>query len=344
MKLALIAVLALAIAVSASYPRLTVLGGDARLMISDYTEMWAYPGTISGYQFVTGESDNAGNTDGWFGMVRDFDGTTFGATINHGDMLEVLVHPGNWGLIVGIDYEKATVEMPDTTFATQKTTGFDAAWGTDMSMFGDYSDFAIGFGYDKYSTTIADVDAGGTSDISAGASVRGHQDAFFNLFPIISAGLDMYEEDDGDDATANEKETSIMFDLGAGYNHMIAPKTCLVMGAFGGVESVSFSGELGDLADGQMYITIPRITGGVEQMIGKFFVLRAGATSETQYYSSGDYNSFLTDFNTNFGIGLKWDNFTMDATIGEDFLHAGPYVVGGESNGFLGQLAATYTF
>jgi hypothetical protein len=342
MKLAFIAVLAFAIAVSASYPRLVTLGGDARLMISDYTEMWAYPGTISGYQFVTGESENTGNTDGWFGMVKDFDGTTFGATINHGDLLEFIVHPGGWGLIVGVDYDKVTT-VEDSTTTTGKNMGFDATWGTEMGLFGDYSDFALGFGYNKSSVTIADVETG-TSDITAGASVRGHEDGFFNLFPIISANLAMNEVDDGDDATANEKETSIMMDLGAGYNHMIAPKTALVMGAFAGLESVSYSGVIGDNADGAMYITIPRITGGVEQMIGKFFILRAGATSNTVMYSQGDNSTFGTDFTTNFGIGLKWDNFQMDATINEGFLHDGPYVVGGNSNGFMGQLAATYTF
>jgi len=340
MKLALIAVLAFAIAVSASYPRLVTLGGDARLMISDYVEMWAYPGTISGYQFVTGQSDSPQSVgDGWFGMVRDFDGTTMGATINHGNNLEFLVHPGSWGLIVGVTYDKTTVD----SVTNVKTTGFDANWGTDVGLFGDYSDLAIGFGYNKVATTMSDVSTG-PSDLTVGASVRGHQDSFFNLFPIISADLTMHTVDDGIDSTANEKTTDIAFDLGAGYNHMIAPKTCLVMGVFAGLSDETYSGPMGDDMDSQMNVTIPRITGGVEQMIGKFFVLRAGATSNSVYHKQGDGNSFATNFSTNFGIGLKWDNFTMDATINEGFLHAGPYIVGGQSNGFMGQLAATYTF
>ena len=217
MKLALIAVLAFAIAVSASYPRLVTLGGDARLMISDYVEMWAYPGTISGYQFVTGQSDSPQSVgDGWFGMVRDFDGTTMGATINHGNNLEFLVHPGSWGLIVGVTYDKTTVD----SVTNVKTTGFDANWGTDVGLFGDYSDLAIGFGYNKVATTMSDVSTG-PSDLTVGASVRGHQDSFFNLFPIISADLTMHTVDDGIDSTANEKTTDIAFDLGAHTNEKL---------------------------------------------------------------------------------------------------------------------------
>jgi len=34
----------------------------------------------------------------------------------------------------------------------------------------------------------------------------------------------------------------------------------------------------------------------------------------------------------------------MDATIGEDFLHDGPDMIGGTGPGFMGQLAATYEF
>ncbi len=340
MKLAMIAALALVAAVSASYPRLATLGGDARLMLNDYTEMWAYPGVISDYQFATGQSDSPASVDdGWFGLVKNFQGTTLGVTINHGDMLEFLYHPGNWGLIVGVDYEKFT---PDTN-TSAKEMGIDLAWGTDVGWFGDYSDLALGLGYMTADSTIGDVSFGPT-DLSIGGSVRGHQDGFINLFPIISAGFDMYEYDDGDDDTANEKTTTIAIDLGAGHNHMVAPKTCVIVGIYAGLSSTSFSGEMGDNMDGEMAITIPRITGGVEQMLGKWLFVRAGATSETEMWSQGDVNSFSTSFDTNFGIGITFDNFTLDATVGEDFLHDGPYMVGGVGNGFMGQLAATYNF
>jgi hypothetical protein len=161
-----------------------------------------------------------------------------------------------------------------------------------------------------------------------------------NLFPIISAGVDMYSEEPGD---AEYSATTISLDFGAGHNKMIAQKTNLVFGVFAGLQSTSFGGDYED-ADSQMDIYIPRITGGVEQMVGKWLVFRAGATSENVYYSSGDFNQFSTSFSTHFGVGLHWDNFTLDGTIGEDFLHNGPYMVGGESNGFLGSVAATYTF
>ncbi len=213
------------------------------------------------------------------------------------------------------------------------------AWGTDIALFGDYTDLALGFGYNKDSEDIEDVNPY-TSGLNVGGSLRGHQDAFFNLFPIISAGFS--QDGSGNDDT-DESISTVSFDLGAGHNHMIAPKTQFVMGAFVGVTSISYGGDYEDM-DSQMRITIPRITGGVEQSIGKWFILRAGATSNTEYWSSGDSNELTTDFTTNFGIGLKWDNFCLDATIGEDFLHDGPYMVGGVDNGFMSHVAATYNF
>ena len=93
-----------------------------------------------------------------------------------------------------------------------------------------------------------------------------------------------------------------------------------------------------------MWIEIPRVTGGVEQEIGKWLIFRAGAASVSEYYSTGDFNQFTSGFETNFGVGLHWDNFIMDATITEGFLHDGPYMVGGTDNGFMGSLAATYNF
>ncbi len=344
MKLATTMALVIALAVSASYPRLVTLGGDARLMLDDYVEMWAYPGVISDYQFATGQSDSpSAYEDGWFGLVKNFQGTTLGVTINHGDMIEVLYHPGAWGIIVGLDYDKATMVV-ESLEVTEKAMGFDVAWGTDVAFFGDYSDLALGFGYDKETESVGENPEVGESMFMAGGSVRGHQDGFINLFPVISAALTMTTEIDGDEDTEDGKITEIMFDLGAAHNHMVAPKTQIIVGIFGGVSSTSYGGDPYEGADGQMAITIPRITGGIEQQVGKWICLRAGATSDTEYWSQGDSNSFSTSFNTNFGIGLMWDNFTLDGTIGEEFLHDGPYMVGGTSNGFMGQLAATYTF
>jgi hypothetical protein len=337
MRKALTVLVMLAVAAFASDPRLIVLGGDARLMLDDYLERWAYPGVIGDYEFVTGSSESTESvSDGWFGMTKNFGETTFGLTINHNDyMHEFIFSPGGWGAILSIDYNKGTNEEQNY----QKETAIGLAWGTEIALFGDYTDLALGVGYGKTSIDIEEINPY-EGDLTAGASVRGHQDAFLNLFPIISVGLN--QSSNGDDENDYSIST-ISFDLGAGHNHMIAPKTQFVAGAFVGVSSLSYGGDYEDM-DSQMTITIPRLTGGVEQSIGKWFILRAGATSNTQYWSMGDSNEFSTSFNTNFGVGLKWDNFILDATIGEDFLHDGPYMVGGVGNGFLGQVAATYNF
>lgn len=327
----------LAVAALASDPRLTVLGGDSRLLTNDYLEMWAYPGTIGDYQFVTGNSEGTGWHDGWFGINKDFGGQTLGVTINHaGYSHEVLYSPGDWGMILAFDFDKFA---PDS-ISTQKNMEVGLAWGTDVPLFGNYSDLAFRINYDKATNTIEENETS-QSDIMFAGSVRGHGDSFMNLFPIITASVDMYGEDYGE---TDYTETTIALDFGAGHNKMIAEKTNLVFGVFAGLESTSFGGDGGEGMDSQMWITVPRITGGVEQGIGKWLVFRAGATSDNVYYSMGDFNQFDTGFDTHFGVGLHWDNFMLDGTINEAFLHDGPYMVGGRSNGIFGSVAASYNF
>jgi hypothetical protein len=238
-------------------------------------------------------------------------------------------------MILAFDFDK--YPMGDSTF---KNTEIGLAWGTDVPLFGNYSDLAFSINYDKNLYTHLETETS-TGDIMFAAGVRGHGDSFMNLFPIIDASVDMYSEDFGE---TDYTETAIAFDLGAGHNKMIAEKTNLVFGVFAGLQSTSFGGDGGEGMDSQMWIHVPRITGGVEQGIGKWLVFRAGATSENMYYSTGDFNQFTTSFDTHFGIGLHWDNFILDGTINEAFLHDGPYMVGGKSNGIFGSVAASYNF
>jgi len=331
----------LAVAAFASDPRLTVLGGDARLLVNDYLEMWAYPGVIGDYEFVTGGSETAGSvSDGWFGIVDGLGGNTYGVTVNHNDYShEVLFSPGGWGAIVSLDFNK----FAPTDSTTEKDMRFGVAWGTDVPFLSDYSDLAIAAGIDNSSIDFNDDDWS-SQDINFGASLRGHGDDFFNLFPIISAGMNMHNVNTFVDSSFSV--TDVTFDVGAGRNKKVGDNTNLVLGVFSGVQSTSYSGDYPEngTPDSEMWIEIPRITGGVEQEVGKWVVFRAGAVSTTNYYARGDFNQFTTNFDTNFGVGLHWDNFIVDATINEGFLHDGPYMVGGNANGFMGSLAATYNF
>ncbi|MCK5133266.1 MAG: hypothetical protein KAR40_14075 [Candidatus Sabulitectum sp.] len=336
MRKLLIILALLAVAAFASDPRLTVLGGDARLLVNDYLEMWAYPGTIGDYEFVTGTSQSANVGDGWFGIVDDFGGNTYGLTINHNTYEhEILFSPGGWGAILSMDFNKYA---PNDT--TRKDIEIGVAWGTDVPLFGDYSDLSFAVAYDKMSQDVDTVETG-TSDIDFAASLRGHGDDFFNLFPIITMGVNINTNEMTVDLSL--QTTKFILDFGAGHNKKVADRTNLVFGVFTGLESRSFGGDYVD-EDSQMWITIPKITGGVEQEIGKWLIFRAGAVSNTRYYSKGDFNDFLTGYTTNFGFGMHWDNFAMDATISEGFLHSGPHMVGGNANGFMGSLAATYNF
>ncbi len=328
-----------AVAAFASAPRLTVLGDDARLLVNDYLEIWAFPGVIGDYEFVTGNSETSNHSDGWFGIVDGFGGNTYGVTINHnGYSHEVLFSPGGWGAIVSMDFNK----FPNDS-TTQKDIRLGMAWGTAVSFLSDYSDLAFSAGFDNTSIDFNN-DNWSSRDISFGASLRGHGSDFFNLFPIIGADVNMHSVDTYVDSTFSV--TDITFNAGGGRNRKVADKTNLILGVFSGIQFTSYSGDYaeGGTPDSEMWIEIPRITGGVEQEIGKWVVFRAGAVSTTNYYTRGDFNQLTSAFDTNFGIGLHCDNFIIDATITEGFLHSGPYMIGGNANGFMGSLAATYNF
>jgi len=337
MRKVLLVLAVICVAAFASDPRLDVLGGDARLLVNDYLEIWAFPGLISDYNFVTGSSQTAAVGDGWFGIVDEFGGNTYGVSVNHnGYEHEVLYSPGDWGVIFSMDFNK----FPEDS-TTVKETEIGVAFGTDVPIFSNYSDFAVEVVYDKEAVSEQDTIDTSLTNLSFGATLRGHSDGFLNLFPIISAGMEKTTDETVVDVSL--QTTDIMFDFGGGHNKKVADKTNLVLGVFGGVRSLSYGGDHEDV-DSDMWITVPEISGGVEQEIGKWLVFRAGAVSETIYYSKGDFNNFGTAYTTNFGIGMHWDNFMMDATISEGFLHNGPYMVGGNANGFMGSLAATYNF
>ena len=348
MRLALTAFLVLAVAAFASDPRLYVVTGDARLLVDDYTEIWAYPGTMVNYEFAT--LTNEGSTGnwgpGWGGIVMNNGGITWGVTHNHyGKLVEALYHNGNFGLIVGLDYESQTTE-PDSGDSWETSEfDFDVAFGTEFDLFGDYTDFAIGAGYG--SEDVGDSLQTKFTILDVSASVRGHGDGFFNLFPIISAG---FSQDKVEWSTEDASETLITFDVGAGKNFMFAPKTHIVAGVFAGLQNLSYSVSTGTAPDSDMYIDLPYFKFGVEQYIGKWLVARAGGQSRTTiatWHLPGDtntYKSIDTSINTSFGVGLFWDNFMLDAVISDDFVHAGPYMFGGEDNGFMGNIAAVYNF
>jgi len=336
-------------------PRLNVLTGDARLMLDDFSEIWAYPGTMAKYQFgiVTSEQPNDESSEwglGWFGGVMDVEGTTWGATHNHdGNLLEVLYHGGSYGLIVGVDYASTPADTGEASANGEDAMGFNVAFGTEIDLFGDYTDLAVGAGYSSLELSDVEYTLTKDTDLNIGASVRGHMDGLFNLFPIISAGFSQLKNEfyDEGDAEYSETQSVISLDFGAGINKMYAPNTQVVFGAFMGLTNTSFSTDQEDMdaADSQMSLEILDLDASVEQHLLRWLVLRGGAGSVTSYSKTGDADATIgTSVDSRFGLGVEVGNFTIDADISQSFLHDGPYLVGGQGNGFLGNIACTYEF
>ena len=350
----------LAVLVGASFafgsgygPRLNVLGQDARLLLNDYNEIWAYPGTMAKYQFGIVTSESSSESDawglGWFGGVMEIDGATWGGTHNHGgDLLEVLYHGGNFGLIVGLDFS-SKVPVGGEDAETQDVFNFDLAFGTEFDLFGDYTDFAIGAGYGSDKTVPTDTAATWEvtdTDLMFGASMRGHTDGLFNLFPIMSAGfVQGKNEFSSDDTTYSDTESTISVDFGAGMNKMFTDNTQFIGGVFIGLSNTSYSVSEGDAPESDMFVQLAHFKVGVDQHLLNWLVLRAGANSVTSYDKIGDADAVInTSISSRFGLGFEVGNFTLNADISQNFLHSGPYLVGGQANGFLSNIACIYEF
>ncbi len=343
MKLTVCILAILAMTAFASDPRLNVLArGDARLLVDDYNEMWAYPGTIGDYQFAQISSVNApGGWDlGWFGAVKQMGSATWGGTHNHnGYLLEGLYHGGNYGIIAGLDYS-SNILSPDSTYTTDELD-FGLSFGTEINFLSRENDLAIGGSYRSTTITVGTVDTK-NSIFNGGISLRGdNEDALVNLFPIMSAGFTSYS----DDAEVSTDSTMIAVDFGGGVNKMFTPSTRFIAGAFIGLENTSFSVESGTAPDSRMDIDIMDISLGAEQQLFNWFYLRGGADMVTDYVKQGDADAVIsTNYSDSYGIGFAIGNFDLDAEISDVFLHDGPYMVSGNSNGFMSNLSCSYYF
>ncbi len=343
MRTGIIALIVLTAFSYASDPRLTVLTDDARLLLNDFNEMWAFPGTINKYQFCSISSiaiEGMGNGNekwqlGWFGGVINSRGTSWGAVYNHDKhILEVLYNPGRFGIIVGVDYIENEAAGYGPLECIRDQYSFSTSFGTGLAFPFEYSDISLGAEYFSLKYTSAETSMK-TTELQFNASLRGHMDhAFFNLFPVISAD---FSKLDIQDSTII---TTISADLGIATNRMITPETRLIAGAFIGVNNSS--PEDGDNA---LTLDLIHIKAGIEQRINSWLFLRAGAASLTSRFKDGEKDAVVnTRISSKFGLGFEISNFSLDAGITEGFLHNGPYVISGNPEGFLGSLSCTYHF
>lgn len=339
--------------IAVSFAEFDEFGSDYRLLLDDYHEIFAYPGTIENYQFsviTSVEGDDGWELD-YFGGAMDVDGTIWGGLHNHnGYMLSVLYHAGDFGLITELDY--ATDPDHDETIKSDEVAlGVD--FGIELDIFGDYTDLAAGVAFEmvKLTNAISDsvdmITEDGTVDI--GISLRGHdRDALFNLFPIIDVGIVIDNEKVTlPDSTVNDgSETVISLSIGAGMNKMLAENTHFIGGVFININRTSETLYEGSNPDPNMSIDLLDFHIGLEQQLLPWMRLNGGASAVTNYSKAGDADdaTIATTYGSAFGIGFDVANWSLDAGISQDFLHAGPNVVGGEANGFLGDLEIVYTF
>ena len=331
-------------------------GGDARLFIDNPDVIFAYPGTIGNFQFARVTSTSEYDL-GYFGGLMDIDGTTWGGLHNHdGYMLSVLYHGGAFGIIAEVDY----ASDPEGTYYVEgepitakiDNMAIDLTFGMEMDLIGDYTDIAVGVSYAAPKATQTVTDSTGTTEntfedpeMGFDISLRGHDEgALFNLFPIISFGYatDGSKQTFVDSVIYDESETLITFSAGAGMNKMLADNTHFIAGLFLNFEQIS-SSVLN--SDATMSIDILDFHGGIDQQVLGWLSLRAGLTAVTNYEKQGDVDATIaTDFTSDFGLGFNVANWTLDATIAEDFLHYGPNAISGYEGELLGEIELTYTF
>lgn len=104
---------------------------------------------------------------------------------------------------------------------------------------------------------------------------------------------------------------------------------------------------------------VPIVFAALETRVNPWLTLRFGAQqgafysyevkeNDTDYYGddySGSYTVHHSWFAMNLGCGVKLGTLMLDATLNQDFVHNGPYLISGESTSYLfPKVSATYTF
>ncbi len=163
--------------------------------------------------------------------------------------------------------------------------------------------------------------------------------------------------------TWTEKENTLMVDLGAGVNYKMGDKHTIIFGVkpfrLANINwKTTVSSSSGEEGEKYSYLYVPEYNLALESQVFPWLIGRVGARQNYVFYSrtydptgNWDNNSdhqidedsyYFSSFVMNVGLGFKFGKFGIDAVLSNNFLHDGPYFIGGISNGLATQVSVKY--
>lgn len=189
------------------------------------------------------------------------------------------------------------------------------------------------------------------------------------VIPVVkfyTMSADLKYSDSDVDFTPYEQSRS-GWQMGLAGNWALNQNDLFVLGATFGHTNYSYT--YSELDEGGQPVTysdyeyndtyVPVLFAALETRVNPWLTLRFGAqqgafysweykNNDTDYYGdayTGSEKYHHSWFSMNLGAGVKLGTLMLDATLNEDFVHNGPYLISGESTSYLfPKVSATYTF
>lgn len=203
----------------------------------------------------------------------------------------------------------------------------------------------VGGEFRKYtfkSDEASEIEDDGSISFRANARVFWERAENKTLIPMVSFNRTQIGEEDA------YKDTWTDFIAGAACNHVVNGDDLLIYGAAFRLESRKI--ENGVVYTDESGRSVPVLFMGLEHRFRDWLVGRGGAsqamvTDKDKTDEAGDEKDTYSDFNFALGIGMEFSNFTIDATLNQNYPFTGFWFVSGEeTDDLFGMVSFTYTY
>ena len=233
--------------------------------------------------------------------------------------------------------------------------GYVNTWGVGGAVDYDLSEEAmLEVGGEVRQYTFRDdeneVEDDGSVSFKLAARVFYERSKSQTLVPLVS----LSRTDIGSKGDAEVQDTVTDFMAGAACNHVVNHDDLLIYGAaFRVIDRERTQADVIEYDTKEW--DLPILFLGLEHRFRDWLVGRGGASTAMANWSAGEEHSVESVANTNWlwadfdfalGIGLEFTNFTIDATLNQNYPFTGFWFVSGQSTprDLFGQVSFTYTY
>jgi hypothetical protein len=222
-------------------------------------------------------------------------------------------------------------------------------WGIGAGVDVDINEDAmleVGAEVRKYSFkdegVLETVEDDGSMSFRANARVFWERSETRTMIPQVAISQNKIGEEDGLTNTWTD------FYAGAACNHMVNGDDLLVYGAAFRMQTMKV--ENGTVVQDDTRRSVPVLFIALEHRFRDWLVGRGGASQamvsdKDKSDDAGDETELYSDFDFALGIAMEFSNFTIDATLNQNYPFTGFWFVSGEeTHDLFGMMSFTYTF